>query len=84
MDFLCLIFSQFKWTYVSIVYSDTEYGNHGYEMMELLAKNYSVCFSAPQRIDNEKFITEDYDNVIKMISNKTDVQGECSTVFFFS
>ncbi|XP_048505031.1 metabotropic glutamate receptor 6-like isoform X2 [Athalia rosae] len=68
------ILRQFKWTYVSIVYSDTEYGNHGYETLVSLASNYSVCFSAPQRIDNEQYTDEDYNNVIRTISNKTDVK----------
>ena len=40
-----------------------------------LASKYSICFSAPQRIDKERFVTEDYDNVIRIISNKTEVRG---------
>ncbi|KAK0093640.1 hypothetical protein PV326_013034 [Microctonus aethiopoides] len=65
---------RFEWTYVSVVYSDTEYGNHGYETLVSLASNYSICFSAPQRIDKERFIAEDYDNVIRTIANKTEVR----------
>ena len=66
---------RFEWTYVSVVYSDTEYGNHGYETLVSLANNYSICFSAPQRIDKERFVPEDYDNVIRTIANKTEVRG---------
>ncbi|XP_066587920.1 metabotropic glutamate receptor 3-like isoform X1 [Prorops nasuta] len=68
------ILKQFEWTYVSVVYSDTEYGNHGYETLVSLSSNYSICFSAPQRIDKEHFVAEDYDNVIRTIANKTDVR----------
>ena len=66
---------QLEWTYVSVVYSDTEYGNHGYETLVSLASEYSICFSAPQRIDKERFLPEDYDNVIRTIANKTEVRG---------
>ncbi|XP_011501835.1 PREDICTED: metabotropic glutamate receptor 3-like [Ceratosolen solmsi marchali] len=68
------ILKQFEWTYVSIVYSDTEYGKHGYETLVSLANKYSVCFSAPQRIDKDRFLPEDYDNVIRTITNKTEVR----------
>ncbi|KAK2583346.1 hypothetical protein KPH14_009344 [Odynerus spinipes] len=68
------ILKKFEWTYVSVVYSDTEYGNHGYETLVSLANDYSICFSAPQRINKEYFTTEDYDNVIRTIANKTDVR----------
>ncbi|XP_024946277.1 metabotropic glutamate receptor 4 isoform X2 [Cephus cinctus] len=68
------ILKQFEWTYVSVVYSDTEYGNHGYETLVSLANNYSICFSAPQRIEKEHFTAEDYDNVIRTIANKTEVR----------
>jgi hypothetical protein len=73
--FLCP-YRQFEWTYVSIVYSDTEYGKHGYETLVSLANKYSVCFSAPQRIDKDRFLPEDYDNVIRTITNKTEVRGK--------
>ncbi|XP_033223425.1 metabotropic glutamate receptor 8-like [Belonocnema kinseyi] len=65
---------QFEWTYVSVVYSDSEYGNRGYETLVSLADKYSICFSAPQKIDKERFLTEDYDNVIQIISNRTEVR----------
>nr|XP_050866769.1 metabotropic glutamate receptor 2-like isoform X2 [Vespula vulgaris] len=68
------ILKQFEWTYVSIVYSDTEYGNHGYETLTSLAYLYSICFSTPQRINKEHFKNEDYDTVIRTIANKTDVR----------
>ncbi|KAL2735883.1 metabotropic glutamate receptor 4 isoform X1 [Vespula squamosa] len=68
------ILKQFEWTYVSIVYSDTEYGNHGYETLTSLASLYSICFSTPQRINKEHFKNEDYDTVIRTIANKTDVR----------
>ncbi|XP_011307133.1 metabotropic glutamate receptor 3 isoform X1 [Fopius arisanus] len=68
------ILKRFEWTYVSAIYSDTEYGNHGYETLVSLANNYSICFSAPQKIDKERFTDEDYKNVIRTIANTTEVR----------
>ncbi|XP_046396653.1 metabotropic glutamate receptor 2-like isoform X2 [Ischnura elegans] len=66
--------SQFNWTYVSVIYSDNDYGNHGFETLSTLAGNYSVCFSTPQRIDKDRFTADDYDRVIHTLVNKTNVR----------
>ncbi|XP_043461432.1 metabotropic glutamate receptor 8-like isoform X2 [Leptopilina heterotoma] len=68
------ILKQFDWTYVSVVYSDTEYGIRGFETLVSLASKYSICFSAPQKIAKERFLSEDYDSVIQIISNRTEVR----------
>lgn len=67
--------SEFEWSYVSVVYTDSEYGDHGYETLTLLAAEYSICFSAPHRISDDRFTEEDYDHVIRTIAEKTDVRG---------
>lgn len=61
---------------MSVVHSDNEYGNHGYEVLSSLATKYNVCFAAAQRVDKENFRDTDYDNVLHNIVNKTDVHGE--------
>ncbi|KOC68808.1 Metabotropic glutamate receptor [Habropoda laboriosa] len=68
------ILRRFEWTYVSAVYTDSEYGNHGYETLVSLAGEYSICFSAPHRISEDRFSEEDYDNVVRTIAEKTDVR----------
>ncbi|XP_015430249.1 PREDICTED: metabotropic glutamate receptor-like [Dufourea novaeangliae] len=68
------ILRRFEWSYVSVVYSDSEYGDHGYETLASLAAEYSICFSAPQRIREDRFTAEDYDNVVRTIAEKTDVR----------
>ncbi|KAK1127663.1 hypothetical protein K0M31_003160 [Melipona bicolor] len=68
------ILREFKWSYVSVVYTDSEYGDHGYETLTLLASEYSICFSAPHRISDDRFTEEDYDHVIRTIAEKTDVR----------
>ncbi|CAG2114060.1 unnamed protein product, partial [Medioppia subpectinata] len=68
----------FKWTYVSVVYSDTDYGNKGYEHLQELAKYHNICFSSPQAINDEHFSTSDYDNVIKNLMHKINARGKTS------
>lgn len=67
--------SRFEWSYVSVVYTDSEYGDHGYETLASFASEYSICFSAPHRISEDRFTDDDYDNVVRTIAEKTDVRG---------
>nr|XP_033338555.1 metabotropic glutamate receptor 6-like isoform X1 [Megalopta genalis] len=68
------ILRRFEWTYASIVYSDSEYGDHGYETLISLASEYSICFTAPHRIKEDRFADQDYDDVVHSIVEKTDVR----------
>ena len=64
---------------MSVVHTDNEYGNHGFEILSSLASKYNVCFTATQRVKKENFRDTDYDNVLHSIINRTYVRGECAT-----
>ncbi|XP_046688347.1 metabotropic glutamate receptor 8-like [Homalodisca vitripennis] len=68
------LISQMNWTYVSIVYVDTEYGNQGYETLNTLAPEYGVCFSTPLRVSNEHFSDVDYDRIVQKLANNSDAR----------
>lgn len=72
--FAVSIHREFRWTYVSIVYSDTDYGNRGYEKLQELAGRYNICFSNPQSI-NADFNETKYDQVIQNLMNKSNARG---------
>ncbi|GIX74732.1 metabotropic glutamate receptor 3 [Caerostris extrusa] len=69
------ILKAFHWTYVSVVYSDTDYGNKGYEKLQELAPR-EICFSNPQSINVDHFTDTDYDTVIQNLMHKTNARGE--------
>ncbi|XP_067127644.1 metabotropic glutamate receptor 3-like isoform X1 [Centruroides vittatus] len=68
------ILRTFRWTYVSVVYSDTDYGNKGYEKLQDLALEYNICFSSPQSINVDHFSDADYDTVVKNLMHKTNAR----------
>lgn len=70
-----LFYRSFHWTYVSVVYSDTDYGNKGYEQLQELAHYHNICFSNPQSINIDMFKEEDYDLVIKNLMHKINARG---------
>ncbi|CAL1298592.1 unnamed protein product [Larinioides sclopetarius] len=67
------ILKAFRWTYVSVVYSDTDYGNKGYEKLQELAPK-EICFSNPQSINVDHFTDSDYDTVIQNLMHKTNAR----------
>ncbi|GFU19124.1 metabotropic glutamate receptor 3 [Nephila pilipes] len=67
------ILKAFHWTYVSVVYSDTDYGNKGYEKLQELAPR-EICFSNPQSINVDHFTDTDYDTVIQNLMHKTNAR----------
>ena len=64
----------FDWTYASIVHSDSDYGNLGYQALKKLTgqeKGTNVCLADPITIYNAHFTDKDYDEVIeKLLENK--------------
>uniref|UniRef100_T1IJD5 G-protein coupled receptors family 3 profile domain-containing protein n=1 Tax=Strigamia maritima TaxID=126957 RepID=T1IJD5_STRMM len=68
------ILGAFNWTYVSLVYASTEYGNNGFEELQRLAPKYNVCFAFPQRIHVDQASNDDYDDVIRNLKVKTNVR----------
>ncbi|RWS32017.1 metabotropic glutamate receptor 3-like protein [Leptotrombidium deliense] len=64
------VLKEFRWTYVSVVYSDTDYGNKGYEQLLEVGKYFNICFSSPQSINVDHFTDKDYENVIRNLMHK--------------
>ena len=63
-----------------MVYSDTEYGNNGYDLLATAAARYNICISSPQAIDVERFGPADYDNLITTLMHKINARGKCSVL----
>lgn len=61
----------FRWTYVSVVYSDTDYGNKGYDKLQELAARYRICLSNPQSIAVDHFAEADYDALIRSLTHRS-------------
>ncbi|KAM7310735.1 metabotropic glutamate receptor 3 isoform X3 [Ixodes scapularis] len=64
----------FRWTYVSVVYSDTDYGNKGYDKLQELAARYRICLSNPQSIPGDHFAEADYDAVLRSLTHKSNAR----------
>ncbi|XP_035705596.1 metabotropic glutamate receptor 3 isoform X2 [Folsomia candida] len=68
------ILRYFNWTYVAVVYSDSEYGVHCYEALRDFAANDSICFTTPQRVIRYQYQDSDYDQIIRTVVNKQNIR----------
>ena len=66
----------FKWTYVAVIYSDSEYGIHCYETLREVAMNDDICFTTPQRVFRDQFRHDDYVNILRTIMAKEEIHGK--------
>ncbi|CAL8138068.1 unnamed protein product [Orchesella dallaii] len=67
------ILRHFNWTYVAVVYSDSEYGLHCYDSIRELAENGTICFTTPYRVIRYQFKGPDYEQIMRAISNKPEI-----------
>lgn len=58
-----------------MVYSDTDYGNRGFEKLQDLARQYNICFSNPQSINVDHFDEAAYDTVIRNLMHRINARG---------
>lgn len=66
---------------MSVVYTDTEYGNNGYNLLSATADRYNICISEPQSIEVERFTDQDYNEIITTLMNKINARGEFVETF---
>ena len=67
-----------NWTYVHVVYENSNYGLKGYAELERAATLLKVCLATTQRIDftEQAWGTKDYDHIIEKILSKPKATGK--------
>lgn len=67
---------------MAVVYSDSEYGLHCYESLRELAGNDTICFTTPHRVIRYQFQGTDYEQIMRAIDNKPEINGEFKSFLF--
>ncbi len=80
LTYIYLFYRHFKWSYVAVVYSDSEYGIHCYESLRELAGNDSICFATPHRVIRYQFQGSDYEQIMRSIESKPEIKGTTDTI----
>ena len=70
------------WSYVSVVYEDSNYGLKGYAELERAAAKQGICFAYTKRIDFDEpdWGRDKYEEIIRRITKKDRSNGKFSLV----
>ena len=72
-----LVFREFNWTYVSVIYEDSNYGTQGFAELEKAALSNGICFASTQRVDQDSsgWSDDHYDAIVKNVAEKIRARG---------
>ncbi|XP_070561111.1 metabotropic glutamate receptor 3-like [Ptychodera flava] len=67
----------FNWTYISVVYEDSNYGSNGFAEVEEEARKRSICIASSEKIPRDKklAIDEDFDKIITNLRRKSNAKA---------
>ncbi|XP_073979290.1 metabotropic glutamate receptor-like isoform X2 [Rhodnius prolixus] len=65
------------WSYVSIIYEESNYGIKAFEELEVLLDRHSICIAVKEKLVKDSGVAEDnvYDNIILKLQTKPRAKG---------
>lgn len=75
------IVRRLKWTYISVVYEESNYGVKAFEELEQLLPKYNICIAVKEKLVKDSGVAKDktYDDIVIKLLSKPRARGE----FFF-
>ncbi|KAH8040012.1 hypothetical protein HPB51_009268 [Rhipicephalus microplus] len=66
-----------KWTYVSILYEESTYGNSAFDVLERELGKYNICIAVKEKLTKDSGVASEitYDEIIKKLTNKPRARG---------
>ncbi|XP_054288605.1 metabotropic glutamate receptor 2-like [Macrosteles quadrilineatus] len=71
------IVKKLGWSYVSIVYEESNYGIKAFEELELLLSKSNICIAVKEKLTKDSGVAEEtaYDNVVQRLQTKPRAKG---------
>ncbi|KAL3227993.1 hypothetical protein MRX96_003924 [Rhipicephalus microplus] len=66
-----------KWTYVSILYEESTYGNSAFDVLERELGKYNICIAVKEKLTKDSGVASEitYDEIVKKLTNKPRARG---------
>ncbi|XP_054707445.1 metabotropic glutamate receptor 6-like [Uloborus diversus] len=76
-DAMVQIIQQLNWTYVSILYEESNYGIQAFTVLEELLSQKEICIAVKERLTKDSGVAGDgnYDNIVKRLLAKPSARG---------
>ncbi|XP_075237006.1 metabotropic glutamate receptor-like isoform X2 [Lycorma delicatula] len=71
------IVRRLRWSYVSIVYEESNYGIKAFEELEVLLSKYNICIAVKEKLVKDSGVAEEtvYDNIVLKLQTKPRARG---------
>ncbi|GIY78304.1 metabotropic glutamate receptor 5 [Caerostris darwini] len=71
-DAMVQIIQRLNWTYVSILYEESNYGIQAFTVIEELLKKNEICIAVKERLTKDSGVAGDsyYDNIVQKLMSK--------------
>lgn len=72
------------WSYISIIYEESNYGVKAFEELEDLLAENSICIAIKEKLvkDSGVAVEKQYDSIVQKLLTKSRARGEFGGIFF--
>ena len=66
------------WSYISIIYEESNYGVKAFEELEALLAEHNVCIAVKEKLVKDSGVAQEraYDNIVQRLMTKSRARGE--------
>lgn len=67
------------WSYISIIYEESNYGVKAYEELEELLAQHNICIAVKEKLVKDSGVAQErsYDTIVQKLLTKSRARGEC-------
>lgn len=71
------IVKELKWSYISIIYEESNYGIKAYEELEELLSKHSICIAVKEKLVKDSGVAKEnaYDTIVQKLQTKPRARG---------
>jgi hypothetical protein len=68
------------WSYISIIYEESNYGVKAFEELEELLAEHNICIAVKEKLVKDSGVAQEraYDTIVQRLLTKSRARGECS------
>lgn len=67
------------WSYISIIYEESNYGVKAFEELEELLAQHNICIAVKEKLVKDSGVAQEraYDSIVQKLLTKSRARGEC-------
>jgi len=73
------------WSYISIIYEESNYGVKAFEELEELLGEHNICIAVKEKLVKDSGVAQErtYDTIVQKLLTKSRARGESTVAYVF-